>query len=274
MSYWEAILYGVVQGIGEYLPISSSGHLVLLPKILGHEDPGLAFDVFLHMGTLFATLLYFWKDWLNILAGVPVIGKYIQPPVVDRAREIVSWKLIVLATIPALIAGAGLHKVVENNFRGTSFLIFTFSIGGVVLWAADRFFSRKRVLSEMTSKDAIWIGVSQCFALIPGISRSGSTMTAARFLKLDRQAAARFSFLISAPVTLAATVFELRHYKELYESPVGGGPMIVAGLCAFGAGLLAIGGLLRLLRTHSYLPFAIYRVALAVSIYLYFGMGA
>jgi undecaprenyl-diphosphatase len=267
MSYLEALLYGAVQGITEYLPISSSAHLILIPKFLKHDDPGLTFDVFLHLGTLMATVLYFWKDWLGILRTIPGLRGRSQ---VTQATDgsVISWKLIVIATLPALMAGALLHQWVETVFRGTHVLIVTLVAGGLLLYGADALCSRKRLLHSARANDALWVGIAQCFALVPGVSRSGSTMMGGRLLGFDRTAAARFSFLISAPITAAALIFELRNWNALLDSPIGIGPLMVAGVSSFAFGCLAIGGLLRLLRRFGYLSFAVYRVLLAIVIFI------
>lgn len=241
----EAILYGAIQGLTEYLPVSSSAHLILLPKFLGERDPGLAFDVFLHLGTLMATLLYFRNDWLALLRGR------------------LDWRPIAIATIPALAVGALAHGAVESTLRGAGVLVFSLSVGGVVLYLADRLSPRARDLGDIRIRDAVWIGVGQCLALIPGVSRSGSTITAGRLLGFDRGSAARFSFLISAPVTGAAVVFEMRKWGELIDGPVGAPALVAGGLAAFVFGWIAIGGLLRLVRRFDYLSFAVYRVGLA-----------
>lgn len=271
MTYLDALLYGAIQGITEYLPISSSAHLILLPRFLGERDPGLTFDVFLHLGTLAATFTYFWRDWHAILHGVPGLGAALPRP--DRAAENgrLSWRLLVLGTLPALAAGALLHKQAETVFRGTPVLVGTLAIGGLLLWAVDHFRARRRDLGSLSWKDALLVGIIQCLALVPGMSRSGSTITGARVLGFDRAAAARFSFLLSAPVTAAAIVFELRKWRELLEGDVGAGQLLVAGVSAFLFGLFAIGGLLRLIRRFGYLSFAIYRVALAFTIFQVLG---
>lgn len=247
MSLTEAFLYGLVQGLTEYLPISSSAHLILFPRFLGVEDPGLTFDVFLHAGTLLSTMVYFWKDWKALLLG----------------RNPKLFRLIVLATLPALLAGALLHHWVETILRGTSVLVWTLSLGGLLLFWVDHKKPQTRTLETATWKDALGIGIAQCLALIPGVSRSGATITGGRFLGFDRASAARFSFLISAPITGAAVTFELRNYQDLIHSHVGLFPLIVAGLSAFLSGIVAIGGLLRLVKKFSYLTFALYRIALA-----------
>ncbi len=259
MSYLEAFIYGAVQGVTEYLPVSSSAHLILLPKFLGTTDPGLAFDVFLHLGTLLATLGYFWRDWLAVISD-PRGGR----------KGGVPLSHLVVATLPALAAGAALHSWVETAFRGPGVIVVTLVLGGAALFGADRLFRRDRSLARMGWKDALGVGIAQCFALVPGVSRSGSTMIGARLLGFDREASARFSFLISAPVTAAAIVFELRKWDGLAAGPVGAGPLVVACLASFAFGWLAIGGLLRLLRRFGYLSFFVYRSALAAVVYAMF----
>jgi undecaprenyl-diphosphatase len=256
MTSFEAFLYGAVQGLTEYLPVSSSAHLVLLPKFLGTQDPGLAFDVFLHAGTLLATLIYFWRDWIGVLASLR--GK--------RVKAEIGWKPIAIATIPALAAGALLHKAAETVFRGNSIQATALVLGGLLLWASDHFAAKKRHLKEVTSKDAVLVGLMQCLALVPGMSRSGSTISAARLLGFERSAAARFSFLISGPVTAAALLFELRKFGEFANGQVGGLQLAIAGVSSFVFGIFAIGGLLRLVKRFGYLTFALYRVALAIVI--------
>ncbi|MCC7443043.1 MAG: undecaprenyl-diphosphate phosphatase [Bdellovibrionales bacterium] len=266
MSLWEALLYGLVQGLTEYLPVSSSAHLILLPHFLGTADPGLAFDVFLHLGTLAATLIYFRRDWLAIAATAPVLGPRLKAWA-PRRSDAPNWKLIVLATLPALAAGALLSGFARTVFRDTSVLVWTLPLGGILLVAADRFLPQKRVMGTVGWRDALGVGVAQCFALVPGMSRSGCTITGARLLGLDRHAAARFSFLISAPVVLAATVYEARHWQELVHGGVGWGALAAGCLGAFASGWLAIDLLLGVLKRFGYLGFAMYRAALAGLIY-------
>ncbi len=259
MTYFESFLYGAVQGVTEYLPVSSSAHLILLPRFLGTKDPGLTFDVFLHFGTLLATLLYFWREWWGIVK--PHSG----------FREAVSWKYIVLATIPALVMGGLFHHWIETLLRGNLWMCTTIAVGGLSLFAADYLSKNKRELDVMRHRDALWIGFIQCLALMPGFSRSGSTMMGARLLGFDRNSAARFSFLISAPVTLAAIVFEMRHWRELFLGDIPLDHLLIAGFSSFVFGCIAIGGLLRLLRRFGFLSFAVYRVTLAIVIFKVLG---
>lgn len=264
MNHFEAVLYGIVQGITEYLPVSSSAHLILLPKFLGIQDPGLAFDVFLHLGTLFATLIYFWRDWWAIL----------QP---SQFRASLTRKVgvgvphLVIATIPAVIAGVLLHDWVDSVFRGEGVIVVTLVIGAVLLLAADRFFPVKRDVSQTTWKDALIVGLMQCLALVPGMSRSGTTITGARFVGLDRASAARFSFLMSAPITFGAIVYELKkNGSALFEGQLPLSVLIVAFISTFVAGMLSIGFLLRLVRNVGFLGFAVYRIVLSLVVYLIF----
>lgn len=262
MTYFEALLYGLVQGITEYLPISSSAHLILLPIFLNKPDPGLAFDVFLHVGTLAATLTYFWKDWKTMIQAL--LSRSSGP------TGGMNWKMIAIGTLPALVAGAAFHHAVKTYLRGIDVMIFSLTIGGILLFIIDRFFPQKRGIDSMTYKDALIIGIAQCFALIPGMSRSGMTILTARGLSLDRATAARFSFLLSAPIICAAVVFELKNWRELVESSVGLGPLLVAGVSSFVFGMLAISGLLIVLRRFSYFGFAAYRVLLAIVLWKFF----
>jgi len=257
MNIFEAILYGAVQGVTEYLPISSSAHLILLPRFLGEKDYGLSFDVFLHLGTFFATLVYFWSDWKKIFHS------FKEKPV----EEFYSWKVLFVATIPALLCGALLHKWIQEQLRENIVLMFTLSIGGILLFGVDRFSASHKSLKNSSMKDALLMGIAQCFALIPGVSRSGSTITAGRMLGFTRESSARFSFLMSGPVTLAAIVFEMRHWRELLQTEIGFFPLIVSGFCSFLFGMIAIAGLLKVVKKWSYLPFAVYRVLLGVLIY-------
>lgn len=251
MGLIEAWVYGIVQGITEYLPVSSSAHLILLPRFLGTEDPGLAFDVFLHIGTLLATLTYFWRDWFQVFS--------------IRSGQRLRNALIV-GTVPALLVGALVHKWVETSLRGNLVIAVSLAVGGIALYFADRFCDRSKRLSDLNPSNALTVGFFQCLALIPGMSRSGSTILGGRLLGLDRDSSARFSFLLSAPVTGAAILFELRHWKQLMNGPVGGTALCAALLGSFLSGCLAIGGLLALLKRFGYGAFAIYRVLLGIVI--------
>src|SRR5436305_2491944 len=186
MPIYQAVIFGIVQGLAEFLPISSSAHLTLLPWALGWEDPGLAFDVALHWGTLAAVLAVFWRDWIRLIsAGLFQKGA-------DNDKRL-FWGLVISA-IPGAIAGKLLDHWAEENLRAPLLIACTLAIMGVLLWVADRVGRKDRGLDQMTIGRALSIGVAQAFALIPGVSRSGSTITLGLFEGFTREEIARFSF--------------------------------------------------------------------------------
>lgn len=258
MTVFQAAVLGLVQGLAEFLPISSSAHLVLLPWVFGWADPGLAFDVALHVGTLVAVLWYFRREWVRLTQSAFALLRTRRVDTEDKRR----FLHIVVATIPAAIGGLLLEDYAESTFRSPTLIAITLMVMGVVLWAADRYAPRDRPLSSMGMRDAVLIGLAQVFALVPGVSRSGSTMTAGRALRLDRQAAAMFSFLMSMPITAAAAVLKvpaLLRSDDLTTLVVG----IVASAVS---GWLAIAVLLRYLSKHSFGVFALYRLLLGAGI--------
>ncbi len=206
----QALVMGIVQGLTEFLPVSSSGHLIIVPFLLGWHDPfidSLAFSVMLHIGTLFALLLYFWADWLRLVpAGLAALRDRSFRHDPDRR---LAW-LLVAATIPAAIVGFLFNDIIESSVREPGLVAVTLVIGGGILWLADRRGGRAKGVGDVSFPVAIGIGIAQAVALVPGISRSGISISAARFAGLDREAAARFSFLMATPVTAGAAVFELR----------------------------------------------------------------
>jgi undecaprenyl-diphosphatase len=257
MTIFQAIVLGLLQGLAEFLPISSSAHLALAPFLFGWEDPGLAFDVALHVGTLVAVLWYFRDQWVALTrAGIAIL----------RSRRIEGpeqWRVVflVIATIPAAIAGVLLEEYAETVFRAPAITAIALMVLGVILWAVDRYARRDRPLESMTWRDALLIGLAQVCALVPGVSRSGSTMTAGRLLRLDRQSAAVFSFLMSMPVTAAAAVLKV---PEAVREHGLDAPMIAGVLAAGISSWLAIAVLLRYLARHSFGVFAVYRLVLGV----------
>ena len=262
--YVQAIVMGIVQGLTEFLPISSSGHLIIVPFLMGWNDPfitSLAFSVMLHLGTLAALLAYFRADWVRLVpAGFATIRDRSFRGDPDRR---LAW-LLVAATIPAAIAGFLLSDVIETAFREIGLVAVTLVVGAVILWLADRWGARTKGVDDVTFPVAIGIGAAQALALVPGISRSGISISAARFAGLDREAAARFSFLMATPITLGAALFEVRKLAAGETGlDVSAGPLIAGMLAAFVSGMLAIGFLLRYLRTRSLNVFVVYRLVLA-----------
>ena len=258
MTVFQALVLGIVQGLAEFLPISSSALLSLVPFIFGWQDPGLAFDVALHLGTLAAVLWYFRLQWIELTkAGFQIVRTM-------RVHGEEQWRAvyIVIATIPGAIGGLLLQKYAETVFRNPLITACTLIVLGVLLWAPDRYAPQVRTLREIRWFDALLIGLAQVCALIPGVSRSGATMTAGRALGFDRTGAATFSFLMSMPITAAAAVVKVP--EALHE---GVTLPIVVGILASGiSGWLAISVLLKFVSTRSFGVFAVYRVILGVVI--------
>ena len=259
MTVFQAVILGLVQGLAEFLPISSSAHLVLTPWVFGWSDPGLAFDVALHVGTLIAVLWYFRAEWVKLTQSAIAILRTRRADTEEKRR----FLYLVVATVPAAVGGVLLEDYAETIFRSPALMAVTLMVMGVVLWAVDRYAARDRPLSSLTLRDAVLIGFAQVLALVPGVSRSGSTMTAGRALRLDRQSAAVFSFLMSMPVTAAAALLKV---PDLLRSE-GITPTLIAGVISAGvSSWLAIAVLLRYISRHSFGVFAVYRLALGALI--------
>ena len=259
----QALIMGIVQGLTEFLPVSSSGHLILVPYLFGWDDPfitSLAFSVMLHIGTLVALLTYFKGDWLRLIpAGLATIRdrSFREDP--DRK---LAWALVA-ATIPAAIVGFLFSDFFETQIRQPGLVAVTMVVGGLILWIADRFGAQSRTVDDVTLPVATGIGIAQALALIPGISRSGISISAGRFAGLDRAAAARFAFLMATPITAGAIVFEAR---KLLTGEAGVEvalvPLLVGLVASLISGFAAIHFMLRYLRTRSLQVFVWYRFAL------------
>jgi undecaprenyl-diphosphatase len=258
MTVFQALVLGLVQGLSEFLPISSSAHLALTPWVFGWPQPGLAFDVALHLGTLIALVWFFWSEWMRLARSLFSIVR--KRRVETEGERRVLW--VTLATIPGGLAGYLLQDYAKTIFRNPA-LIGVMIIGmGIVLWAVDRFAKSDRALETMTLKDAIVVGVAQMFAIIPGVSRSGSTITAGRALAFSREGAAVFSFLMSLPIITAAVIFEGRHAIEHGITA----PLVVGVLASAVSGWLAISVLLKFIARNSYGIFAVYRLIIGAGV--------
>jgi undecaprenyl-diphosphatase len=266
MNIGQAVVLGLVQGLTEFLPISSSAHLVLFPWLLGWKDPGLAFDVFLHIGTLGAVAIYFSSDWIRILqAGITsIIERRIGW---DRDRML-FWYLI-FGTVPAAAAGFLFHDYFGATFRSPLLIAVALGFVGFLLFWIDGKFPALRPMEDMTLRDAVWIGMAQATALIPGVSRSGATMTMGRLLGLNREAAARFSFLLSVPIIVAAAAFELRNLLDQGSLGMPLSYLISGMVAAFITGILSIFFLINYLKSADFSLFAWYRIGLAAFIVLW-----
>ena len=251
MSTLQAAILGLVQGLGEFLPISSSAHLVLIPWLFKWNDPGLTFDIALHIGTLIAVAIYFWKDWLKLITkGLTDV----------RSTEGKLFWYLVAATIPGAVVGFLLEKKAETIFREPILIATTLILLGVLLYWADRRGVKHIEMNRITFRASIFIGLSQALAIIPGVSRSGITMTMGLLMGLTREGAARFSFLLAAPIIFGAALVKL---PFLISNPsILTINFIIGILVSFVIGILSIGFLLRYVQTNNFLPFAWYRFIL------------
>ncbi|MFA5871991.1 MAG: undecaprenyl-diphosphatase UppP [Parcubacteria group bacterium] len=264
MTLLQSIILGIIQGAGEFLPISSSAHLILAPWIFHFPDPGLSFDVALHFGTLIAAVLYFWRDWIEIFR----LANPFKTKVLTSERSTLYSKntlyFLILATIPGAIFGYLLESEAATVFRSPLLIAATLVVLGLVLYLVDRYHIHRKQLGQMTWLDSLWIGLSQALAVIPGISRSGSTITTGLALGLNRESAARFSFLLSTPIIFGAAVLKL---PQLIKSGMDA-YLVIGMLAAAASGYLAIKYLLKFVEKASYAVFFWYRLALAIVIVL------
>jgi len=259
MDLLQAIVLGVIQGFGEFLPISSSAHLILAPWLFGWHDPGLAFDVALHFGTLVAIVAYFARDWVEILSAAFGTSRLAMNRGNMRYSKSLLW-LLIIGTIPGALAGYFLEHYAETIFRNPLLIAATLTFMGLLLFLADKWLCLRKDLQKISWRDAVIIGVAQAFAIIPGVSRSGSTITASLCLGLDRVSAARFSFLLSTPIIFGAVVLKT---KAFFAEGVGL-PEIAGVVAAAVSGYLAIAGLIKLVDRVSYKIFFWYRLAIAL----------
>jgi undecaprenyl-diphosphatase len=272
-----AIVMGVVQGLTEFLPVSSSGHLILVPFLLqsvlpGMKDPfitSLEFSVILHIGTLVALLIYFRSDWVRL---VPAFFAAVRDRSMDSDPDRRLAVLLAVATAPALLFGFILHDLEDIIREQIGLVAVMLVVGGAILWLAERMGTRRRLALDLTLAQALAIGGAQALALVPGISRSGISISAGLFAGLRREEAARFSFLMATPVTAAAAAYEVLQVVRGQGVPIQAGPMAAGLAASLVFGMLAIAFLLRLLRTRSTDVFVVYRViAAAVVLIVWLG---
>ena len=269
MSALEAIVLGLVQGLTEFLPISSSAHLRIYPELFGWGDPGAAFTAVIQIGTELAVLIYFRQDiwriltmWLRSLFRAEYRGH-------RDAR--MGW-FIIIGSLPIVVLGVLLKDVIEKDFRSLWIIATTLVVFGIVLGIADRVGSTDKQTTDITLRDAVLMGLAQACALVPGVSRSGATLSMGRFLGYDREAATRYAFLLAIPAVVGAGVFELKEIPNGHND-YGWGPTITATVVSFVVGYAAIAWLLRYVSTKSYTPFVLYRVALGLDTFALLGAG-
>jgi undecaprenyl-diphosphatase len=253
MNFFQALILGIVQGLSEFLPISSSGHLIIFPSVFGWEVQSLAFDTTLHLGTALALVIYFWKDIGNIILRERKLGYY-----------------IIVGTIPAGVAGFFLEDIVENTFRGVFYVVMFLLLGSILMFVSEKVgnWAKKK---DLDLKKSLLIGVFQALALLPGISRSGSTISGGMLFGLDRENAARFSFLLSIPVVIGAGLFKISKSAGVLNG-VSFGVLSVGFMSSFVAGMFAIEFMLRFLREKSLKLFIVYRLLLVLFLYVVLGL--
>jgi undecaprenyl-diphosphatase len=259
MPIYQAVVLAIVQGLTEFLPVSSTAHLVLFPWLAHWNDPGLTFDVALHAGTLVAVLLYFWRMWLDMLAAL--FRRDADPAAAEKRRLFYS---LLLATIPAGVAGLLFEKQAEAEFRTPAVIGVALIAVAVFMWAGERAGRRDEDLSHVTLLDSIWVGVSQALAVIPGVSRSGITMSSGLLRGMNRETAARFSFLLSTPIIAGAVLkkgLEIRHEGLPADMRL---PFILGIIVSGLVGYAVIAWLIRYLERRTFRVFIVYRLALGV----------
>lgn len=270
MTTLEAIVLGVAQGLTEFLPISSTAHLRIIPAFVGWDDPGAAFTAVTQLGTLAAVLIYFRADIGRIIRSW--VRSLHDPSARGDLDARLGWYIFV-GTIPIGIFGFAFQDQIENGARNLSLIGSTLIALGLVLLAAERVGKRDRPLEAIRRRDGLLIGLAQAVALIPGVSRSGATITAGLFAGLTREGAARFSFLLSIPAVVLSGMFGLVSLDGAKADAIGTGPLAIATAVAFVVGYLSIAVLLRFLTRHSTLVFVAYRVGLGVVVLALAGSG-
>lgn len=261
MPLYQAIILAIVQGLTEFLPVSSTAHLILFPMLFGWNDPGLTFDVALHAGTLVAVLLYFWRMWIEMLAAAAGIGKSGDEKVRENRR--LFWFLVV-GTIPGGIAGLLFERAADNALRNPLVIGVALIVVAILMWVGERMKATKPELKDVSLLDSIFVGVAQAFAVIPGVSRSGITITGGLFRGMSRETCARFSFLLSTPLVAGAVLkkgMEIHHEGLPPDMRL---PFIVGVLVSGIVGYLVIAVFIRYLEHKTFKIFVVYRLALGV----------
>lgn len=279
LRMWHWMVLAVVQGLTEFLPVSSTAHLAVIPQLARWQDPGLAFDVSLHLGTLFSVLIYFAPTWAQLLRSffIPVTGSALMDSgntnaIAASSSPKLGW-WIVLGTAPAVATGILFHRNAETTLRSLPVMGSMLILVGLLIWLAERLGSRSKPLSSLTVLDALVIGVAQAFAVIPGVSRSGSTIAAGLARGLERDSAASFSFLLSAPVMAGAALFEGHTLLKVGVPKEMQLPLVLAILLSGVTGYLSMWGMIRYVRVRSMMVFVLYRIIAGVTILLIWSFG-
>ncbi len=269
MDYLTALVLGLVQGLTEFLPISSSAHLSIVGQLVGGEDPGAAFTAISQLGTEAAVLVFFWRDITRIISrwSLALVGKIPQSDPDVR----MGW-LVIVGSIPIAVLGYTLQDWIETDLRNLWLTATMLLVFALVIFAADRVARNERPLESLTWKHGIYFGLAQSLALVPGVSRSGGTIAAGLFMGYKREAAARYSFLLAIPAVLGSGFYQLAKISEDPVTPAWG-PIFLATAVAFAVALAVIAWFMRYISTHTFTPFVIYRVVLALVLFGLLGTG-
>lgn len=265
----KAVVLGTLQGLTEFLPISSSAHLRIFPELFGWGDPGAAFTAVIQIGTELAVLIYFRNDIWRI--GTTWLRSLYRPEYRGHLDSRMGW-FIIIGSLPIVLLGILLKDVIERDFRNLWIIGTTLIVLGVILGVADRVSADRKRIKELSLRDAVLMGLAQACALVPGVSRSGATISMGRFLGYEREAATRYAFLLAIPAVVGAGLFELKEIPH-GDNAYGWGPTVVATVVAFVVGYAAIAWLLRYVSTRSYLPFVLYRIGLGTVVLVLLGAG-
>ncbi|MEP7736018.1 undecaprenyl-diphosphate phosphatase [Nocardioides sp. 31GB23] len=265
----KAVVLGLIQGLTEFLPISSSAHLRIFPELFGWGDPGAAFTAVVQIGTELAVLIYFRHDIWRIASTW--LRSLFQPEWRGHVDARMGW-YIIIGSLPIVVLGIALKDIIEQDFRSLWIIGSTLVVLGVVLGIADRYGRNDRAIKKMGLRDALLMGLAQAAALVPGVSRSGATISMGRFLGFERAAATRFAFLLAIPAVVGAGLFQLSEIPG-GDNAYGWGPTLVGTVVSFIVGYAAIAWLLRYVSTNSYTPFVIYRVLLGGTVLVLLGTG-
>jgi len=269
VDLFQAVFLGILQGLTEFLPISSSAHLRIFPELFGWEDPGAAFTAVVQIGTEAAVLLYFWRDIWRI--GSTWVRSLFDRDLRTHQDARMGW-FIIVGSIPIVLLGIAFKDVIERDFRNLWIIATALIALGIVLAIAERVGRKTQSIERLNWRDAVLLGLAQAAALVPGVSRSGATISMGLFLGYEREAATRYAFLLAIPAVIGAGLFELPEIPHGAEE-YGVGPTIAATVAAFVVGYATIAWLLRYVSTHSYAPFVIYRIALGTLTLALLGAG-
>lgn len=269
MDFLRAVVLGVIQGLTEFLPISSSAHLAIFPKFFGWDDPGAAYTAVIQIGTEVAVVLYFWRDIWTIGSG------WVRGLFSSAAREEPEWRrgwFIIIGSTPIVVVGLALEDLIDREFRNLWVIGTTLVVLGIVLGIAERVGRKAKPIDDLTWPHAVLFGLAQAAAVVPGVSRSGATISMGLFLGYDREASTRYAFLLAIPAVVGAGVYKLKDIPG-GENDYGTMPTIIGTLVSFAVGLAVIHWLLKYVSTRSYMPFVAYRIGLGSLVLVLVGTG-